>query len=85
MGFPIAGDKKYGSRNTRGELMLLAYYLKFDNNYKVSAVQVYDASGKSVPTQLLNDQLDVRNLQNGVYLIKITTDKGTSTQKFIKK
>ena len=31
MGFPIAGDKKYGSRNTRGELMLLAYYLKFDN------------------------------------------------------
>lgn len=60
-------------------------YLKFDNNYKVSAVQVYDASGKSVPTQLLNDQLDVRNLQNGVYLIKITTDKGTSTQKFIKK
>ena len=31
MGFPIAGDKKYGGRNVRGELMLLAYYLKFDN------------------------------------------------------
>ena len=31
IGFPIAGDRKYGSRNTRGELMLLAYYLKFDN------------------------------------------------------
>ena len=31
MGFPVAGDKKYGERNTKGELMLLAYYLKFDN------------------------------------------------------
>ena len=31
MGFPVAGDKKYGNRNTKGELMLLAYYLKFDN------------------------------------------------------
>ena len=31
MGFPVAGDKKYGDRNTKGELMLLAYYLKFDN------------------------------------------------------
>jgi len=59
--------------------------LKYDNNYKVSAVQVYDVSGKSVPAQLLNGQVDVRNLQNGVYLIKITTDKGISTQKFIKK
>ena len=32
MGFPVAGDKKYGNRNTKGELMLLAYYLKFDNH-----------------------------------------------------
>ena len=31
MGFPIIGDKKYGDRNTRDELMLLAYYLKFDS------------------------------------------------------
>ena len=32
MGFPVAGDKKYGNRNAKGELMLLAYYLKFDNH-----------------------------------------------------
>lgn len=31
LGFPILGDKKYGDRNAKGELMLLAYYLKFDN------------------------------------------------------
>ena len=59
--------------------------LKFDTTSKVNAVQIYDASGKSVNAQLSNNQLDVRKLQNGVYLIKITTEEGVSTQKFIKK
>jgi 23S rRNA pseudouridine955/2504/2580 synthase len=31
MGYPIVGDRKYGDRGTKEELMLLAYYLKFDN------------------------------------------------------
>ena len=59
--------------------------LKFDTTSKVNAVQIYDASGKSVNAQLSDNQLDVRKLQNGVYLIKITTKEGVSTQKFIKK
>ena len=32
MGYPVAGDRKYGDRRAKGELMLLAYYLKFDNH-----------------------------------------------------
>ncbi len=60
-------------------------YLKFDTTSKVNAVQVYDLSGKSVQVQLVNDQADVRSLEKGVYLIKIVTAEGTSTQKFIKK
>ena len=64
----------------------VAANILFDNiKLKVNAVQIYDASGKSVNAQLSNNQLDVRKLQNGVYLIKITTEEGVSTQKFIKK
>ena len=60
-------------------------FLKFDSNSKVNAVQVFDVSGKSVSAVFTDNQMDVRNLQNGVYLLKITTDEGVSTQKFIKK
>lgn len=60
-------------------------YLKFDSTSKVNAVQVFDVSGKSVSAVLTDNQMDVRKLQNGVYLLKITTDEGVSTQKFIKK
>jgi len=60
-------------------------FLKFDTNLKVDAAQVFDVSGKSVDVQVLNNQIDVRNLAKGVYLIKISTVDGVSTQKFIKK
>lgn len=60
-------------------------FLKFDTNAKIDAVQVFDISGKAVNAQLIDNQVDVRNLQNGVYLLKITTAEGTSSQKFIKK
>lgn len=60
-------------------------YLKFENNVKVKAVQIYDMGGKTVNVVLTDNQVDVRNLQNGVYLIKFITDEGTSSQKFIKK
>ncbi|WP_312825045.1 T9SS type A sorting domain-containing protein [Epilithonimonas sp.] len=60
-------------------------FLKFDTNAKIDAVQVFDISGKAVNAQLIDNQVDVRNLQNGVYLLKTTTAEGTSSQKFIKK
>jgi len=60
-------------------------YLKFDTKAKIDAIQIYDISGKSVKATLTDNQVDVRNLQNGVYLIKVTTAEGTSSQKFIKK
>lgn len=60
-------------------------FLKFDTKAKIDTVQIYDISGKSVNAKLTDNQIDVRNLQNGVYLIKITTAEGTSSQKFIKK
>lgn len=54
-------------------------------NTKVSAVQIFDASGRNVTsTQLSKSQIDVRNLAKGVYIVKFETEKGSQTEKFIK-
>ncbi len=60
-------------------------FLKFENNVKVTNVEVFDMTGKAVNVVLSDNQVDVRKLQNGVYLIRTTTQDGISTQKFIKK
>ncbi|TDX87159.1 T9SS type A sorting domain-containing protein [Epilithonimonas xixisoli] len=60
-------------------------FLKFDTKSKVESVQVYDMAGKAVSVQVLNNQIDVRNLAVGSYVVKIQTAEGSSTQKFIKK
>ena len=52
---------------------------------KVSSVQVFDAAGKIVKVEVVNNIADVRNLAKGVYFVKYSTDKGTQMQKIIKK
>jgi hypothetical protein len=45
-----------------------------------TTVEIYDQLGKSVMRQGLqsdNNQLDVSRLNIGIYMVKITTDKGT--------
>lgn len=47
-------------------------------------VTIYDVLGKPVLTQTLADKvLDVSSLQAGVYIIKITEDKKTTTRKLV--
>lgn len=60
-------------------------FLKFESKSKVDAVKVFDMAGKAVEVQVLNNQVDVRNLAKGTYVIQIQTAEGSSTQKFIKK
>lgn len=57
-------------------------YLNFSG--KVSSVKVYDAAGKTVNVEMVNNIADVRNLPKGVYFIKYTTEKGVQMQKIIK-
>jgi len=60
-----------------------ADYLNFSG--KVKSVQVFDAAGRNVSTaKTVNNQVDVRNLAKGVYIIKFETENGTQTEKFIK-
>jgi len=50
----------------------------------VNAVQITDFSGK-VLYKGTGTNLDIRNLSNGIYFVRVTTDKGTSNAKFVKK
>ncbi len=60
-------------------------FIKFDTSAKIDAVELYDLSGKSVDVQLKNNEVDVRKLQKGVYLVKVKMNDGsTSTNKIIK-
>ncbi|KFC21679.1 T9SS type A sorting domain-containing protein [Chryseobacterium sp. FH1] len=62
-----------------------ADFLNVATKSKVESAQVYDLSGKAVNVSVSNNQIDVRNLAKGSYVVKIQTAEGTSTQKFIKK
>ena len=52
---------------------------------EVLKVTVYDISGKSINAQFNNNQINVSDFTNGMYIINIVTDKANYVQKFIKK
>jgi len=54
---------------------------------KIKSVELFDMSGKLIRTMLVNDRSsiqDINSLNNGIYIIRIQTDKGTVVQKIIK-
>jgi hypothetical protein len=60
-------------------------YLNIKINTKYAEVYIYDASGIRTNAKVENNQVDVRNLTQGVYVLGVKTEKGLLTQKFIKK
>ena len=53
---------------------------------KIENVAIYSLSGALVKTiSKVGDSIDVSNLHTGTYLVKVTTDQGSFTQKIIKK
>jgi len=50
----------------------------------IETVALYDALGKKVNVQLVNNQLNIANLAKGIYLMTIKTDRGVITKKVIK-
>ena len=59
-------------------------YLTF--NQKVNSAQIYDMAGKLVASPAVVDsKVDVKSLQNGTYVLKVSTDAGATSHKFIKK
>lgn len=59
-----------------------------DDNTVIQEVEVYDIYGKLIRTTNVQGnpaRLDVSTLSDGMYFVRITSDKGTSTKNFIKK
>ena len=54
------------------------------DNTRISSVKIYDLQGKLLLEKANND-IDVSSFSLGVYLIKIKSEKGEFTKKFIKK
>ena len=53
---------------------------------KVNTAEVYDMTGKLVASPEITDsKIDVRTLQNGAYILKISTAEGSTSHKFLKK
>jgi pectate lyase len=56
------------------------------SNQKIKNVMIYSITGALVKSISNNvDSIDVSNLNAGSYLVKVTTDEGSFTQKIIKK
>ncbi|KFF12269.1 hypothetical protein IW15_11965 [Chryseobacterium soli] len=60
-------------------------YLFIKTKSKVSAVEIFDLTGRKIVSTTETDRVDVKNLEPGNYIIKIQTKEGVTTEKFIKK
>ncbi|MDR6462380.1 T9SS type A sorting domain-containing protein [Chryseobacterium sediminis] len=59
--------------------------IKITTSNKIKHVEVYDMSGKRIEVTLTGDQVNVRNLSSGAYLLNVETEGKNFTEKFIKK
>ena len=51
----------------------------------IRSIQMFDASGRKVMESVTGGRYDIGNLANGVYIVRVTTDNGTTTKKVVKK
>ena len=58
--------------------------LNIQTEDQVLQVTVYDVSGKTIHTQVNNNQVNVSAFVKGLYIINVVTDKANYVQKFIK-
>ena len=61
--------------------------LNLNVNSKVSSADIYDLSGKLVRnvTVSSDNKVNVKDLRNGTYVLKVNTEAGSTSHKFIKK
>lgn len=58
--------------------------LHVNTSEEILNVVLFDINGRIINSSLINNTIDFSNISNGVYLIKITTDKGIINKKIIK-
>lgn len=60
-------------------------FLTINSSEKIKNLEVYDLTGKRIEVKLNGNQIDVRNLFTGEYLLIIKTEMENLSEKFIKK
>jgi hypothetical protein len=60
-------------------------FIKIPAVISITDVKIYDTLGKSIYVNIIDNQVNVSNLNGGVYFIKINTLQGSLTMKFVKK
>lgn len=58
--------------------------LHINTTEEILTVALFDINGRLINSALINNTIDFSNISNGVYLIKIVTDKGIINKKIIK-
>ena len=58
--------------------------IKSTKDYIINEVNIFDVTGKTLSFLYENKSIDISNLNSGIYFIKIKTDQGEFSQKFIK-
>jgi hypothetical protein len=62
--------------------------ITMNSNIKISSMNVYTILGENVISQVVNDlntyNLNISNLENGIYLLEINTRNGNLIKKFVK-
>lgn len=60
-------------------------YLNISTLQDINSYEIYDINGRTILSNKTSDKtINVSNLTNGMYIINIKTDSGTSSNKFIK-
>lgn len=60
-------------------------YLTIKSGEKINNAEVFDMGGRKVEVGVIDNKVDVRKLNAGIYIINIETKAGKTTEKFIKK
>ena len=60
-------------------------FITIKSKSEIISTEIYDATGRKVSGQQKSNKVDVRNLQQGNYILNVTTKEGKSSTKFIKK
>ena len=61
--------------------------ININSNYNIKSIQLLDLQGRLLETKLVNEtqsSFNIANYSNGIYFVKVTSDKGTKTIKIIK-
>ncbi|MGY8934277.1 MAG: T9SS type A sorting domain-containing protein [Flavobacteriales bacterium] len=60
-------------------------FISNDNNYRINYIKINDVQGKLIKQiQGYNSQIEIEQLEAGVYFVSIYTDKGSIVKKIIK-